>query len=49
MLVFWARAPLFVAAYLCASASSIARRPTDVAAAVGALIWLPVPGPARVF
>lgn len=43
MLVFWAALPLFVAGYLWACRLVLGARPTLVAAAVAALIWLPFP------
>ena len=43
MFVFWAALPLFVAAYLWACRLVLDARPTLVAAAVGALIWVPFP------
>jgi hypothetical protein len=43
MLVFWAALPLFVPAYLWACRLVLDARPTLLAAAVAALIWLPFP------
>jgi hypothetical protein len=43
MIVFWATLPLFVAAYLWACRVVLGAAPTAVAAAVGALVWVPFP------
>ena len=49
MLVFWATAPLFVAAYLWACRVVLDARPTVTSAAVATLIWLPFPALRAVF
>jgi hypothetical protein len=43
MLVFWLTLPLFVGGYLWACRVVLGARPTLVAAAVAALVWLPFP------
>jgi hypothetical protein len=43
MLVFWAATPLFVAAYVRACSLLLGAPPTNVALAVGVLVWLPFP------
>jgi hypothetical protein len=49
MLVFWAATPLFVAAYARACSLLLGARPTNVALAVGVLVWLPFPALRAVF
>jgi hypothetical protein len=43
MLIFWLTLPLFVGGYLWACRVVLGARPTLVAAAVAALVWLPFP------
>ena len=43
MLIYWAALPLFVAGYVLACWRILGARPTAVALAVGALVWLPFP------